>query len=110
MPRQRITRLPVSASIPQFWLGVGSRDATGLRDARGFQRLLLARQPDVRLDVVAGGGHTMATWRDLVPPLLEWMTPLLARAAQHPVPVQQVRKSHHSGRDGHGHPAISPAT
>ena len=100
----------MSASIPQFWLGVGSRDALGLRDARGFQRLLLARQPDARLDVVPGGGHSMATWRDLVPPLLEWMTPLLARAAQHPAPVRQVRKSRHSGRDGHGHPAVNPAT
>jgi len=67
-PRQRVTRLPVSASIPQFWLRVGSRDATGLPDARGFQRLLPARQPDVWLDVVAGGGHTMATPRSIRPP------------------------------------------
>jgi hypothetical protein len=27
---------------------------------------------------VPGGGHTMFTWRALMPPLLEWMTPQLA--------------------------------
>jgi hypothetical protein len=27
----------------------------------------------------------MATWRALIPPLLEWMTPLLQFAALHPV-------------------------
>jgi enterochelin esterase-like enzyme len=93
-PRLRVTRLPVSASIPQFWLGVGGMDPAGLRDARQFQRLLLARQPDVRLDVVPGGGHTMATWRDLVPPLLEWMTPLLAQAAQPPATARPLRQAH----------------
>ena len=80
-PRLRVTRLPVTDSLPQFWLGVGSKDPAGLQDARGFQRLLLARQPGVRLDVVPDGWHSMATWRDLVPPLLEWMTPRLAHAA-----------------------------
>ena len=99
----------MSASIPQFWLGVGGRDASGLRNARSFQRLLLARQPDVRLDVVPGGAHTMPTWRDLVPPMLEWMTPLLTHAAQHPTPVKQVRKAHRSGKRP-GRPTASPAS
>jgi len=90
-PRLRVAALPVSASIPRFWLGVGSKDASGLRASRDFQRLLLARQPSVQLDVVPGGGHTMPTWRDLVPPMLEWMTPLLATAALHPTPVSQAR-------------------
>jgi enterochelin esterase-like enzyme len=108
-PVLRVTRLPVSASIPRFWLGVGSKDPAGLRDARGFQRVLLARQPAVRLDVVPGGGHSMATWRDLVPALLEWMTPQLARAAQQLTPVQQVGQPH-PGRDRPGQPAVRPAT
>jgi enterochelin esterase-like enzyme len=93
-PRLRITRLPVSARIPQFWLGVGGKDISGLRVARQFQRLVLARQPGVQLNVVPGGGHTMTTWRALVPSLLEWMTPLLAEASQHPVAVSQAGKAH----------------
>ena len=83
----------MSDSIPQFWLGVGSRDVLGLRDAHNFQRLLIARQPTARLDIVPGGGHTMATWRDLVPALLEWMTPLLTEAAQHPSQFHQLGKA-----------------
>ena len=98
-PRLRITRLPVSARIPPFWLGVGGKDIPGLRAARQFQRLLLARQPGVQLNVVPGGGHTMATWRALVPSLLEWMTPLLTEAAQHPVPVSQVGKTNVARKD-----------
>ncbi|HWG60771.1 MAG TPA: alpha/beta hydrolase-fold protein [Streptosporangiaceae bacterium] len=83
-PQVRITRLPVSATIPQFWLGVGGKDAAGVHQARRFQRLVIARQPGVRLDIESGGGHTMVTWRALVPPMLEWMMPRLALAAQHP--------------------------
>ncbi len=91
-PRLRIAALPVADPIPQFWLGVGSRDVLGLRDARNFQRLLVARQPLARLDIVPGGGHTMATWRALVPSMLEWMTPLLTDAAQHPAAVHPLSK------------------
>jgi len=67
---------------------VGSKDPAGLRESRRFQQVLLTRQPSVRLDVVPGGGHTMVTWRDLVPPMLEWMTPLLQQAALHPAPLK----------------------
>ena len=100
-PRLRITRLPVSARIPQFWLGVGGKDISGLRAAREFQRLVLARQPGVQLNVVPGGGHTMTTWRALVPSLLEWMTPLLTEASQHPVAVSQAGKAHVTRTDRH---------
>jgi enterochelin esterase-like enzyme len=95
-PRLRVGSLPVSASIPKFWLGTGGKDTAGLKAARDFQRLLLARQPSIQLDVVPGGGHTMPTWRDLVPPMLEWMTPLLAEAAQHPKSASQARGVHGS--------------
>ncbi|HEX3388540.1 MAG TPA: hypothetical protein VHT94_05835 [Streptosporangiaceae bacterium] len=108
-PLLRITRLPVSARIPQFWLGVGGKDSSGLRAARQFQRLVLARQPGVQLNVVPGGGHTMATWRALVPSLLEWMTPLLAEASQHPVPASQVGKTHVSRKDRHRRAGVSQA-
>ena len=108
-PRLRITRLPVSATIPQFWLGVGGKDIAGLRAARQFQRLVLARQPGVRLIVVPGGGHTMATWRALVPSLLEWITPLLTANAQHPAPVSQVGKPRVSLKGHHRRAKVSQA-
>jgi hypothetical protein len=34
-----------------------------------------------------GGGHTMLTWRDLIPTMLEWMTPQLAHSASLGVPA-----------------------
>ena len=101
-PRLRIAALPVSDSIPQFWLGVGSKDVLGLRAAHNFQRLLIARQPTARLDIVPGGRHTMATWRDLAPALLEWMTPLLTQAAQHPSEFQQLGKARVAHTRPHG--------
>ena len=109
-PLLRITRLPVSARIPQFWLGVGGKDISGLRAGRQFQRLVLARQPGVQLNVVPGGGHTMATWRALVPSLLEWMTPLLTEAAQHPIPVNQVGQAHVARKDRHRRARVSQAS
>jgi enterochelin esterase-like enzyme len=101
-PRLRIAALPVTESIPKFWLGVGGKDVLGLRDARNFQRLLIARQPSARLDIVPGGTHTMATWRDLIPTMLEWMTPLLTQAAEHPGAFQQESKARvtHTGPRG----------
>ena len=85
------------------------KDISGLRAARQFQRLVLARQPGVQLNVVPGGGHTMATWRALVPSLLEWMTPLLTQASQYPVPVSQVGKAHVSRKDRHRQAGVSQA-
>jgi enterochelin esterase-like enzyme len=108
-PLLRIARLPVSARIPQFWLGVGGKDISGLRAARHFQRLVLARQPGVQLNVVPGGGHTMTTWRALVPSLLEWMTPRLTEASQHPLPVNQVGKARGPGQDRHRRARVSQA-
>ncbi len=108
-PRLRIADLPVSDSIPQFWLGVGGRDVLGLRDARNFQRLLIARQPTARLDIVPDGTHTMATWRDLTPSLLEWMTPLLTQAAEHPSQFHQLGKARVTHTRRHGKAAVKVA-
>lgn len=96
-PFDRIRDLPVSASIPQFWLGAGSLDSQDVAEARTFQRLLLARQPDVQFHLAPGGGHTMTTWRALVPGLLEWMTPGLARAASLGLPASVVHKANPRG-------------
>jgi enterochelin esterase-like enzyme len=80
-PLDRLRTLPLAVRIPKFWLGAGSYDHRDVAAAETFQQLLLARQPNVVLDVETGGSHNMATWRALVPPLLEWMTPRLAQAA-----------------------------
>jgi enterochelin esterase-like enzyme len=108
-PRLRIADLPVSDSIPQFWLGVGGKDVLGLRDARTFQRLLIARQPAARLDIVPDGTHTMATWRDLAPALLEWMTPLLTQAAEHPSQFHQLGKARVAHTKPHGKAPVKAA-
>ncbi len=66
--------------IPQFWLGVGAGDRADARNAVIFQQLAQLHQPSVELHTVPGGGHTMYTWRALVPQMLRWMTPRLAAA------------------------------
>ena len=83
-PLDRLRSLPLSVQIPQFWLGCGSNWHTDVNAAQGFQRLLLARQPNITLDTEPGGSHNMATWRALVPGLLEWMTPRITQAELHP--------------------------
>ncbi len=80
-PDDLVNSLPAGSPIPQFWLGVGTNDRSDLRNAEVFAQLLQIRQPGVTLKVVKGGGHTMFTWRALMPPLLEWMTPRLAGVA-----------------------------
>jgi len=87
-PLSRVAALPLAVAIPEFWLGVGSYDHRDVDAARAFQRQVLTRQPNVVLDIEQGGSHTMTTWRALVPPLLEWMTPKLAQAALYPAPAR----------------------
>ncbi len=88
--------LSFSVEIPQFWLGAGESDREDVTAARKFQRLLLTRQPDVALDLVRGGAHTMPTWRALVPALLIWLTGGLS-AAQQTVPRPAVTARPASG-------------
>ena len=87
-PLDRVPALSLAIKIPQFWLGTGSSNHRDVNAAQRFQQVILTRQPNVVLDIEPGGTHTMATWRALVPPLLEWMTPNLAQAALHPQPPQ----------------------
>jgi enterochelin esterase-like enzyme len=86
-PLDRMAALSLAVRVPKFWLGAGSFDHRDVEAAQNFQRAVLTRQPNVVLDIETGGSHTMATWRALVPPLLEWMTPRLTQAALHPQPV-----------------------
>jgi enterochelin esterase-like enzyme len=80
-PDDLITALPPGSRVPQFWIGVGSADRSDLKSAEVFEQLVQTRQPGVTLKIVPGGGHSMYTWRVLMPPLLEWMTPRLALEA-----------------------------
>jgi enterochelin esterase-like enzyme len=77
-PDHLVLALPPGTKIPKFWLGVGAADHTDYKNAQVFEQLVQTRQPNVVLKVVPGGGHSMFTWRSLMPPLLRWMTPQLA--------------------------------
>jgi enterochelin esterase-like enzyme len=105
-PLDRVTALSLAVKIPQFWLGTGSSNHLDLSAAQSFQQVILTRQPDVVLDVEPGGTHTMATWRALVPPLLEWMTPNLEQAALHPRPAQAAGRAKSRSKT-RAHAAIS---
>ena len=95
-PDDLVSSLSAGVPVPQFWLGVGSSDRADRTNAEVFAQLLQIRQPAVTLRAVPGGGHTMFTWRALMPPLLEWMTPRIEAAAltafQRPRPASSPSK------------------
>jgi enterochelin esterase-like enzyme len=80
-PLDLLESLPPGTPVPEFWLGAGTADAADVKNAEIFEQLVKLRQPTVTLQLVPGGGHTMFTWRALMPPMLEWMTPGLATNA-----------------------------
>jgi enterochelin esterase-like enzyme len=88
-PDDLVGSLPGGTRVAQFWLGAGTADRADLRSAMFFQQLLQIRQSQVILKTVPGGGHTMITWRALIPPMLEWMTPQLA----HEITVEQAQQA-----------------
>jgi enterochelin esterase-like enzyme len=106
-PMQQVHALPVNEPIPQFWLGAGGSFRQDVFAARAFQRRLLPRQPDVAVHIAPGGKHNMATWRALVPPMLEWMTPRLAYAERHPAIAVARAAGRSLGRYGTRHHAHS---
>jgi enterochelin esterase-like enzyme len=73
-PSKLLRSLPLGRPIPQFWLGAGNGDAQDVHAAENFDELVQLRQPNVTLKLVPNGGHTMQTWRQLLPPMLTWMT------------------------------------
>jgi enterochelin esterase-like enzyme len=89
-PDDLVSTVPPGTRLPLFWLGVGSGDHSDFKSAQFFQQLLEIRQPGVPLKIVPGGGHTMITWRALIPPMLEWMTPQLANE----VTIATARQDH----------------
>jgi enterochelin esterase-like enzyme len=82
-PMDLLKELPPGAPIAQFWLGTGGSDPLDLRASDDFRQLLELRQPTVPpIATVPGAGHTMFTWRELVPRMLTWMTDRLTLEAQ----------------------------
>ena len=81
-PAYLVTALPGSRPVPQFWIGAGAGDRQDVASARYFAELLQIRQGPVPVHLIDGGGHSMFTWRGLVPSMLAWMTPRLARRAE----------------------------
>jgi hypothetical protein len=99
-PMDALSQVPSWAFLPQFWIGAGAGDREDVEQADAFQSLLLQRQPKVKVVLAQGGGHTMFTWRSLVTPMLEWMTPQLADQARwyHPPAVHHAKKGTHTSR------------
>jgi enterochelin esterase-like enzyme len=81
-PDHELATLRPGATIPRFWLGAGTSDLAGVIGAEDFYRLLqpVGQGSVVRLVL---GGHNAFTWRELMPPMLAWMSRGLAAAASH---------------------------
>jgi enterochelin esterase-like enzyme len=77
-PDEYITRVPVTVSVPQFFLAAGAADQGDVEAAELFKQELLLRDADVPLVVIPGGGHQATVWRAALTPMLDWMTPQLA--------------------------------
>jgi hypothetical protein len=80
-PRWYVTRVPISAQLPAFWLAAGAEDRPDVSAATNFKQLLQTRVASVPLDIVPGGGHQGSVWRAALDPMLKWMTPQLAQQA-----------------------------
>jgi enterochelin esterase-like enzyme len=77
-PDEYVTRVPVSVSVPQFFLAAGAADEGDVQAAETFKQELVLRDADVPLDIIPGGGHQATVWRAALTPMLDWMTPQLA--------------------------------
>ena len=100
-PVDLVESLPPGSPVPQFWLGTGPNRA----DTRTPRSSASWRSPPARvtLKFVPGGGHTMFTWRALIPPMLEWMTPRVTTEAQ----IADQRAARRPA--GGAHPVVSGA-
>src|SRR5450755_4047395 len=112
-PVDLVESLPPGAPVPQFWLGAGTSNRSDTKNAEIFGQLVQSRQPVVTLKFVPGGGHTMFTWRALITPMLEWMTPRVtteARLADQRAARRAHRHAAHPVRSaGPGHQVRSKA-
>jgi enterochelin esterase-like enzyme len=123
-PSYLVTVLPATRPVPQFWIGAGAGDRQDVTSAQYFAQLLQIRQGKVAVHLISGGGHSMFTWRGLVPSMLSWMTPRLTKraeidtrlAARHEAEARkraeerQKRASAKHHRHHHHHARLPPAT
>jgi S-formylglutathione hydrolase FrmB len=77
-PDEYVTRVPVTVSVPQFFLAAGAADEDDVQAAELFKQELLLRDADVPLVIIPGGGHQAMVWRGALTQMLDWMTPQLA--------------------------------
>ncbi len=104
-PDEYITRVPVTVSVPQFFLAAGAADEGDVRAAELFRQELLLRDADVPLTIIPGGGHQATVWRAALTPMLDWMTPQLAEQ----VVNAEWQAKHHKVDKGHKavkHPVV----
>ncbi len=93
-PLDVLRSLPVGRPVPQFWLGAGTMDAQDVHSTETFAQLLQLRQPGVTVKLVPDAGHTMLTWRALLPSMLQWMTSgLNQQVAQYNSPAARARRA-----------------
>jgi enterochelin esterase-like enzyme len=98
-PDEYVTRVPVTVSVPQFFLAAGAADEGDVQDAETFKQELVLRDADVPLAIVQGGGHQANVWRAALTPMFDWMTPQLALEVQkierNAARAEQIAKHHH---------------
>jgi enterochelin esterase-like enzyme len=76
-PDHELATLRPGATVPMFWLGAGKSDLAGVAGAEDFYRLLQPLEHGAVVRLVPGG-HNAFTWRQLMPPMLAWMSQGLA--------------------------------
>ena len=101
-PDEYITRVPVTVSVPQFFLAAGATDEGDVQAAELFKQELLLRDADVPLDIVPGGGHQAMVWRAALTPMFDWMTPQLAK---HVATAEWAARQHKADQ---AHKAVKP--
>ena len=83
-PQEYVLRMPSASVTPQFFLAAGAKDPGDVRAALAFRLELVLRDINPPLMIVQGSGHTALVWRAALGPMLQWMTPELAKAAAGP--------------------------
>jgi enterochelin esterase-like enzyme len=81
-PQYYVPRVPVNDVLPAFWLAAGAEDRSDVTAAENFRQLLETRVASVPFVIIPGGGHQGSVWRAALVPMLNWMTPQLATAAE----------------------------
>jgi hypothetical protein len=103
-PVEYVTRVPITVSVPQFFLAAGAADQGDMQAAQLFKQELVLRDAGVPLVVIPGGGHQATVWRTSLTPMFNWMTPQLAADVQREI-TQAARPPKHHKADKH-HKAV----